>query len=235
MPRTAEWIDLGEISYSAALEHQIAARTRVLDGTAPERLHLLTHPHVYTLGRNADESDVLADFSWLTDRGVEVVETDRGGQVTYHGPGQLVGYPVVNLSPDRRDVRRYVHDLLEVLVRTLADFGVEGAARHEADFLGVWVGDDKIASVGVHVKKWVTTHGFSLNVAPDLSYFAGIVPCGLRGIAMTSMALQLGSERTPSVRRVLERVVTHFADVYDRRMVEVTSEAPAAVAAGAAP
>jgi lipoyl(octanoyl) transferase len=229
--RTTEWTDLGEISYEAALEHQLATRAGVIGGTGPERLHLLTHSHVYTLGRNADEGDVLADLSWLRDRGVEVVETDRGGQVTYHGPGQLVGYPVLDLSPDRRDVRRYVHDLLEVLVRTLHDFGVDGAAaRHEADFLGVWVGRDKIASVGVHVKKWVTTHGFSLNVAPDLSYFAGIVPCGLHGIAMTSMALQLGAERTPAIRQVMERVVGHFGDVYDRRMVEAALPVPAEAA-----
>src|ERR1700753_3970111 len=143
------------------------------DGDAAARpaaqLLLLEHPHVYTLGRNASAADVLADPTWLARRGVEVVECDRGGQVTYHGPGQLVGSPILDLAPDRRDVRRYVRDLEEVLIRTLADFGVAATVRPGAEHIGVWVGEEKIAAIGVHLSRWITTHGFALNVAPDLS------------------------------------------------------------------
>src|SRR3954470_43147 len=128
---------------------QLAARAAVKSGEGPERFFLLEHQHVYTLGRNASGEDVLADPEWLTARGVEVAECDRGGQVTYHGPGQLVGYPVVNLSPDRRDIRRYVRDLQEALIRTLAGYGIEGRPGEEAAFIGVWAGERKIASIGV--------------------------------------------------------------------------------------
>ena len=126
--RPLHWDFLGRVPYAEAVELQLAARAAVKSGEGPERFFLLEHPHVYTLGRNASAEDVLAGPEWLAARGVEIAECDRGGQVTYHGPGQLVGYPVVNLSPDRRDIRRYVRDLQEVLIRTLADYGVTGAA-----------------------------------------------------------------------------------------------------------
>ena len=132
------------------------------------------------------------DTEWLAARGVEVAECDRGGQVTYHGPGQLVGYPIVNLSPDRRDIRRYVRDLQEVLIRTLAGYGLAAEPRDGQEYIGVWVGEEKIASIGVHLSRWITTHGFALNVSTDLSYFARINPCGFEASVMTSMAAQLG-------------------------------------------
>jgi len=146
--------------------------------------------------------------------GIPVAASDRGGQVTYHGPGQLVGYPVVNLSPDRRDVRRYVHDLQEVLIRTLADYGVTAERRSEQAFIGVWVGEEKIASIGVHLSRWITTHGFALNVATDLSLFAGIVPCGLNQVRMTSIARLTGS--APQLPEVATTAARHFAAVFGR-------------------
>lgn len=214
--RTVRWNFLGRLGYREALALQHRLRDGVQAGTGPEHLLLLEHDPVYTLGRNAREGDILAPREWLASRGVAVEECDRGGQVTYHGPGQLVAYPILNLSPDRRDVRRYVRDLQEVLVRTLGDFGIEGRRREGKAFVGVWVGDRKIASIGVHLSRWVTTHGFALNVAPDLSRFTGIVPCGLTEVEMTSIAAETGETPTPA--RVAARAAFHLGEVFDREM-----------------
>jgi lipoyl(octanoyl) transferase len=206
------------------VEVQHSIRDAVKRGAAPDHLLLLEHPHVYTLGRNADRADVLAGAEWLRARGVEVAECDRGGQVTYHGPGQLVGYPVINLSPDRRDVRRYVRDLQEVLIRTLADYGVAARGGEEQAFIGVWAGERrKIASIGVHLSRWVTTHGFALNVSTDLSYFAGIVPCGLNQVEMASIERLTG--KAPALPEVAEVCARHFAEVFERDLVADGSRA----------
>lgn len=215
--RPLHWDFLGRIPYAEAVAIQHAVRDAVKRREGPEHLLLLEHPHVYTLGRNADGGDVLASPEWLEARGVEIAECDRGGQVTYHGPGQLVGYPIVNLSPDRRDIRRYVHDLQEVLVRTLADFGVAAEGREEQALIGVWVGKEKIASIGVHLSRWITTHGFALNVSTDLSYFSGIIPCGLHQVRMTSVERILG--KAPALPEVAAACAGHFARIFDREPV----------------
>jgi lipoyl(octanoyl) transferase len=215
--RHLHWDYLGRTPYAEAVELQLAARTALKNGQGPERLLLLEHPHVYTLGRNASGEDVLASPEWLRARGVEVAECDRGGQVTYHGPGQLVGYPVVNLSPDRRDVRRYVRDLQEVLIRTLADYGVTAEPRDGQAFVGVWAGEEKVASIGVHLSRWITTHGFALNVSTDLSYFSGIIPCGLQQVRMTSIERLTG--RCPTLPEIAEVCAGHFGEVFDRELV----------------
>jgi len=216
-PRRTRWSFLGRVPYGEALELQLATREAVKRSEGEERLFLLEHPHVYTLGRNATRADVLASPEWLAARGVEVAFCDRGGQVTYHGPGQLVGYPVLNLSPDRRDIRRYVQDLEEVLIRTLADYGIAAAVRPGAALIGVWVGGEKIAALGVHLSRWITTHGFALNVATDLSLSAGIVPCGLRQEGITSMARLLGE--APPLAEVAARLAVHFGEVFERRLL----------------
>lgn len=215
--RELHWSWLGTVPYRRAVELQLEARDDVRAGTGPERLLLLEHPHVYTLGRSARREDVRAGADWLARRGVEVVECDRGGQVTYHGPGQLVGYPIVDLGPDRRDVRRYVWDLEEVLVRTLRDLGVDAEGVHDGGRIGVWAGERKIASIGVHLKRWVTTHGFALNLSTDLALFTGIVPCGLQTVEMTSVEALTGRRVAPVA--VAETCAAHFAAVFDRRLV----------------
>lgn len=218
--RDLHWSWLGRIPYGEAVELQLAVRDALKKGEGPERFLLLEHPHVYTLGRNADRSDVLADADWLRARGVEpveVAECDRGGQVTYHGPGQLVGYPVVNLSPDRRDIRRYVRDLQEALIRTLAGYGIEGRPGEEAAFIGVWVGESKIASIGVHLSRWITTHGFALNVSTDLSYFSGIIPCGLNQVEMTSIERLTG--QAPALSDVAADCARHLSEILGREPV----------------
>ncbi|HEV2846782.1 MAG TPA: lipoyl(octanoyl) transferase LipB, partial [Thermoanaerobaculia bacterium] len=153
-------------------------------------------------------------------------ESDRGGQVTYHGPGQLVGYPIVNLSPDRRDVRRYVRDLQEVLIRTLADYGVAAEPRDGQAFIGVWVGEEKIASIGVHLSRWITTHGFALNVSTDLSFFTGIIPCGLDQVRMTSVERLTG--KAPSLPEIAAVCARHFGEVFGRELVTAVAAAEVA-------
>lgn len=207
---------LGRVGYREGVALQEARRRAVIAGAAPEALLLLEHPHVFTVGRNASAADVLADPQWLRAHEVTVVETSRGGQVTYHGPGQLVGYPIIDLDPDRRDVRRYVRDLQQVLVRALADFGVEAKARRAEPEIGVWVGERKVASLGVHIRRWVTMHGFALNVTTDLDFFRAIVPCGLRQVEMASVASLTGAR--PSLEMVAGVVAGHFAAVFDRQL-----------------
>lgn len=224
--RRVEWSFLGRVGYADAVALQARVRAALRHGEGPERLLLLEHPPVYTLGRNAEAGDVVAPAGWLAMQGIEVHESDRGGQATYHGPGQLVGYPILDLNPDRRDVRRYVADLCEVLVRTLADLGVRAEAR-PSPRIGVWVGEAKIASLGVHLSRWITTHGFALNVTTELAHFGGLVPCGMPGVALTSV------ERLTGVRHELPAVaevfLPHFAAVFERQL---EPGAPPAVAAG---
>jgi lipoyl(octanoyl) transferase len=192
-------------------------------GGSADTLLLLEHPHVYTLGRNADAADVTAAREWLAARGIEVAPTDRGGKVTYHGPGQLVGYPILDLARlGRRDVRRYVRDLEEALVRALGGFGIVAEARDMPE-TGVWAQGRKIASLGIHIQRWVTTHGFALNVTTDLAYFAGIVPCGLDRVEMASIESLTGQR--PALAEVAERVAARLAEVFGYASTRVIVEA----------
>jgi lipoyl(octanoyl) transferase len=199
---------LGLIDYASGLAIQKETEQAVKLRTQPDTLLLLEHPHTLTIGRRGDSSAVLLDAEQLQQRNVTVFETNRGGKVTYHGLGQLVGYPIINLSPEREDVHRYMRDLEEVLIRALADFGIEG---FRIDGLtGVHTARGKIAAIGVHISRWVTTHGFALNVNTDLSYFNFIIAC--EGEPVTSMEQLLGSETKLS--EVEDRIVARFAEVF---------------------
>jgi lipoyl(octanoyl) transferase len=211
------WAFLGRLPYAPVFDLQERLRRAIRFDGGREHLLLLEHDPVYTVGRNASAGDVLAPRPWLEARGIGVHRSNRGGQVTYHGPGQLVGYPILNLDPDRRDVRRYVRDLQEVLIRTLADFGLAARRRQGQDFIGVWIGDEKIASIGVHLSHWITIHGFALNVSTDLDHFAGIVACGLPQVRMTSIAKATGN--APALAEVAARIVHHLAQVFERQPV----------------
>jgi lipoyl(octanoyl) transferase len=213
---------IGPVDYSNGIVLQEHVRENLRSGAGIEHLLLLEHPPVFTLGRTAKSSDIIADEQWKLERRVQVEECDRGGQVTFHGPGQLVGYPIIDLKPDRRDIRRYVRDLQQVLVRTLAEFGVDAQPRHEQSAIGVWVGSRKIASIGVHLSRWITTHGFALNVSTDLSYFQGIVPCGLDEVQMTSIEALTG--KVPAVSLVAEVCSGHFGDVFGRKMLPIAAD-----------
>jgi len=209
---------LGRIPYARGLEMQRDAAERARRGGG-ETLLLLEHEPVFTLGRNARREDVLFTPERCRELGIEVYETDRGGKVTYHGPGQLVGYPILDLSPDRRDVRRYVRDLEEVLIRLLASLGIRGERSERPERVtSVWVGNDKIAAIGVHIARWITTHGFALNVTNEsLLPFAGIVPCGISDGGVTSIERASGARAT--VEEVASRVVSPFADVFSREIM----------------
>lgn len=198
----------GLIDYQSALAIQKETELAVKSGLQPDTLLLLEHPHTLTIGRRGDSSSVLLNQEELKSRNVTVFETNRGGKVTYHGLGQVVGYPVINLSPDREDVHRYVRDLEEVLIRTMSDFGID-AFRIDG-LTGVHTRRGKVAAIGVHISRWVTTHGFALNVNTDLSYFNLIIAC--EGEPVTSMEELLGSETDLST--VEERIISNFADVF---------------------
>jgi lipoyl(octanoyl) transferase len=212
--RTLEVRRLGLIAYADALALQRSLVEDRRAGRAGDLLLLVEHPHVITLGVRGDggRSHILAAPEALRARGIDVHETGRGGDVTYHGPGQIVGYPIIDLDPDRRDVHRYVRDLEEVLIRTAADYGVRGG-RIEG-LTGVWVGDEKLAAIGVRISRWITSHGFAFNLATDLEYFGLIVPCGIADRGVTSLEAQLG--RAVDRSDVEDRVVAHFCDVFDR-------------------
>ena len=188
-------IPLGLLDYQAAYDLQRRLHAQVVAGELPDLLLLLEHPHVYTLGRRGQQSHILAPDDMLTQLGVETHFTDRGGETTYHGPGQLVGYPIFNLRRWGGGVRKYVQTLEQTLIAALAaEYGYGIAAYSEGKPTGVWVGDAKIAAIGVRVSRSVTMHGFALNVCPDLSFFDHIVPCGMPGARVTSMAQELGQE-----------------------------------------
>ena len=216
--RTARAVWLGRIGYDEALALQEDAARCVAAGEQ-ERFFLLEHEPVFTLGRNASASDILFTPERCRQLGIDVRETDRGGKVTYHGPGQLVGYPILDLSPDRRDVKRYVTDLEEVIIRALADFGVSAARSPLRERVtSVWLGNDKIAAIGVHLSRWITTHGFALNVTDEpLENFRGIVPCGIADGGVTSMERVLGKRL--ALTRVVEAVQARFTEVFGREII----------------
>ena len=199
---------LGLVDYESALAIQKKHEAAVKTGVEPDTLLLLEHPHTLTIGRRGDSSSVLLNEEQLKSRNVTLFESNRGGKVTYHGLGQIVGYPIINLSPDREDVHRYVRDLEEVLMRAVSDFGID-AFRIEG-LTGVHTQRGKIAAIGVHISRWVTTHGFALNVNTNLSYFDLIIAC--EGEPVTSMEELLGNETKLS--EVEDRIVAHFADVF---------------------
>ena len=209
---TIEVRRLGTIGYQAALDLQAQLVERRKQGLIPDQLLLLEHPPVITLGvrTRSDRSHVLESEASLAAKGVGLFETGRGGDVTYHGPGQLVGYPILELQSDRRDVHRYVRDLEEVLIRAVDAFGVR-AGRIEG-LTGIWVGDQKLAAIGVRISRWVTSHGFALNVSTSLDGFKLIVPCGIRDRGVTSLSLETGREL--GVSEVLSIVEQRFLDVF---------------------
>lgn len=205
---------LGRIRYADGLALQEDLVRRRQAGSIPDTLLLLEHDPVFTLGRNARRDNVLLPEQALRARGFDVFEAGRGGDVTYHGPGQVVGYPILDLAPDRRDVHRYVRDLEEVMIRTCADYGIE--AGRIAGLTGCWVGDEKVGAIGVRISRWVTSHGFALNVATDLQAFRLIVPCGIKERGVTGLSRLLG--RDVPLAGVMDRLEAHMAAVFERTL-----------------
>ena len=220
---------LGLVPYADGLELQRALVEDRKANRIPDTLLLLQHPHVVTIGVKKDgRSHIIAAPDQLASRGVEVFETGRGGDVTYHGPGQIVGYPIMDLNPDRRDVHRYVRDLEEVMIRVCADYGL--IAGRIKGLSGAWIpttrsarsgqaADAKIGAIGVRISRWITSHGFAFNVTTDVEFFNLIVPCGIADRGVTSLAREIG--RTPAMAEVEDRFVEHFAGVFERTVEKV--------------
>jgi len=202
---------LGTIDYAEAHRLQKELQGKRIRGELSDIVLLLEHPPVLTMGRSAKAQHVVAAPELLEAREIQVHEVGRGGDVTYHGPGQLVAYPIIDLKPDRKDVRKYVASLEETMIRTCAGFGL--AAGRVEGLNGAWIGDRKVGAVGVRISRWVTMHGLALNVNSDLREFEMIVPCGIQDKGVTSLSAELG--RTVHVTEVFEPLARHFAELYD--------------------
>ena len=218
---------LGVVPYAEglALQQELVAARKA--DRIPDQLLLLEHPPVITLGAKVrdDRSHVLASEQSLEEAGVELFEAGRGGDVTYHGPGQLVGYPIIDLRPDRCDIHRYVRDLEEVMIVTAAAFGVR--ADRVQGLTGAWVGQDKLAAIGVRISRWITSHGFAFNVATDLSHFSLIVPCGIQDRGVTSLGRLLG--HSPRMSSVEDAVIQAFTATFGREPKEASASAGTAI------
>ena len=215
-PSDELWVcHLGHVPYSDGIAIQETVRTRRQAGELPDTLLMLEHPPVYTRGRRADAEDLPFPESFYRAKGIDVADTDRGGKLTYHGPGQLVGYPIMAIE----DVGRYLRTMEEAIVAALAEQGIDARSRHDEgiDYTGVWVGDRKIASIGVHVSRGVTTHGFAVNVEVDLEPFTWVTACGLPDVQMTSTAQELGAARAPGVGCFRKEMAYRFCQAHGRR------------------
>jgi lipoyl(octanoyl) transferase len=210
--------ELGRMDYARAFDLQQELVRGRKDATIPDQLLLLEHSHVITMGRNGHDENLLAPVEILERAGISFHTTDRGGDVTYHGPGQLVGYPILDLREWKRDVGAYMRAIEQVIIDTLADFTI--AADRREGMTGVWTGGSKIAAMGVHLSRWVTSHGFALNVSTDLAFFKYIVPCGL-SLPVTSMAEQGAPAPMDEVR---ERLAGHFGRIFDCEMMMEAAE-----------
>ena len=205
---------LGQVAYSDALrvmEQRVEARR---EGRVGDTLFLLEHSPVFTLGRRAQRTNILASEEVLNENNISVIETGRGGDVTYHGPGQIVAYPVLSLAPDRKDVKRYVADLEEVMINVCSSYGI--AATRLPGQIGCWVeGRRKIGAIGVRISRWITSHGFAFNVSPNMSHFSFIIPCGIADKPVTTLAAELGY--APSMEEVVDRVESEFYALFGHR------------------
>lgn len=199
-------INLGQCSYKISLEHQDNIHSRVSEQKITDSIIFVEHEHVYTLGKNADQNNILSNYP----KDVEIHNIDRGGDVTYHGPGQLVGYPIINIKNLNMSIGRYVHTLEKILINTLAMFDIKSKRRDK--LIGVWVGEEKIAAIGVRVKNGITKHGFALNVNTDLSYYDGIIPCGIDNCKVTSMKQLL--QKNIELKLVIDIIIKEFAKYF---------------------
>lgn len=209
-------VDLGRTSYMQCWDLQRRAAQMRFQGKIPDTLLLTEHDHVYTLGTGGDADHLLASEKELRGRGADFVRTDRGGDITYHGPGQLVGYPILNLTAYYKDLHRYLRDLEEVVILTLGEFALRGS--RVPGYTGVWVGGDKICALGIRTSRWITMHGFALNVSTDLSYFGRIIPCGIFEMGVTSMEEALG--RQVPMGEVASALRLQFGRVFGVRVKE---------------
>ena len=213
-------VNIGRTKYSDAWELQKKIFSARLEQRIEDVLLLTEHDPVFTLGKGADENHLLAKDEELLDKKIDMFWIDRGGDVTFHGPGQIVGYPILDLNNHYLDIHRYLRDLEEMIIRTLNDFGVVGG--REKEFTGVWVKNDKIAALGVKVSKWITMHGFAFNVSTDLSFFERIIPCGIFHKGVTT--LQNVLRRNVGIEDVHQHLIKHFSNIFSLEIKQITKE-----------
>jgi len=208
--RIFDYCDLGFIDYLQAWDLQKDIFAKRTKDEISDTFFMLEHPHTYTLGKVAEKENLISSESQLKELGVSVYEIDRGGDITYHGPGQIVGYPIIKLSDWKEDTHEYLRGLEEVIMKVCADYGLE--THRNSKYTGVWIAERKIAAIGIKVCRWTTMHGFAFNVNTDLNYFGGIIPCGIRDKEVTSLKRELGKEI--SINEVKEKLVEKFAEVF---------------------
>lgn len=208
--RKFDYSDLGLVDYKVAWDLQKEIFNLRLQGEINDTFFLLEHPHTYTLGKVADKENLISNEEQLKELGVNVYEIDRGGDITYHGPGQIVGYPIINLNDWKQDTHEYLRGLEEVIMMTCIEYGIK--TERNPKYTGVWIGQRKIAAIGIKVSRWITMHGFAFNINTDLNYFGGIIPCGIRDKEVTSLQKELGREI--SLTEVKEKLVDNFKKVF---------------------
>ncbi|MBV6445434.1 MAG: lipoyl(octanoyl) transferase LipB [Ignavibacteriales bacterium] len=202
--------DLGLVSYQETWDLQKTLLTQRLEGTIEDTLLLLEHPNTYTLGKTADRANLVGSDEYLAEKHIDVFEIDRGGDITYHGPGQLVGYPIINLQNWKPDTHLYLRTIEEMIINVLRQYGVESGRKPE--YTGVWVGEAKIAAIGIKISRWITMHGFAFNINTDLDLFNGIIPCGIKDKEVTSLAKLLGRE--VPIQEIKMKIKTEFAHLF---------------------
>ena len=216
MIKKLTYCDLGTIDYEEAWDLQKNLFNSRYKKEINDTLLLLEHPHTYTLGKTADRNNLIAEDKFLNQNEISVYDIDRGGDITYHGPGQIVGYPIINLTGWKKDTHKYLRAIEEVIIKTCAEYNI--AAGRNQEYTGVWVGDKKIAAIGIKVSRWITMHGFAFNVNTDLSLFDGIIPCGIKEKSVTSLQNELG--RAIEINEVKTFILEKFTEVFDYSQAE---------------
>lgn len=209
--------DLGFIDYKEAWDLQYKIHDKRVSGTINDHLLLLEHPNTYTLGKTADRSHLVGGEDYLKEKNISIYNIDRGGDITYHGPGQIVGYPIINLNNWKQDTHKYLRALEEVIIRVCFEFGLIG--KRDPDYTGVWIDDRKIAAIGIKVSRWVTMHGFAFNVNTDLSLFNGIIPCGIPDKTVTSLNKETNNNN--EIELVKSLIIKHFKEVFEYESIEL--------------
>ncbi len=215
-PRKLVYCDLGYIDYKDAWDLQKAIHQLRVENKIDDVLFLLEHPHTYTLGKTADKQNLIGDKNFLDENKISVYDIDRGGDITYHGPGQIVGYPIINLTKWKQDTHKYLRAIEEVIIKVCGEYGLTG--KRVEKYTGVWTGERKICAIGIKVSRWITMHGFAFNVNTDLNLFNGIIPCGISDKEVTSLKKELGAEI--SLAEVKEKIINSFVSEFSFDQIE---------------
>ena len=218
--RKLVYCDLGLIDYKEAWNIQKSIHQLRVENKIDDILFLLEHPHTYTLGKSADKQNLVGDENYLSDNKISVYDIDRGGDITYHGPGQIVGYPIINLTNWKQDTHKYLRAIEEVIIQSCSEYGLNGGRVEK--YTGVWINDRKICAIGIKVSRWITMHGFAFNINTDLELFNGIIPCGITDKDVTSLNRELKTEIP--LNDVKEKIIHHFNNIFNYDLIKFKSK-----------